>query len=188
MPNPDLHAASRPPAIAHVRALARPKHCLDRARRVMRINTKQRSRVLQPYAEWLLPGLIPRIVTGTVLNRCLGLRCQTNPIVSTAPRQPVNRKSKYGEMKSYIAREKNGLQSSTIKSNGIGCLTAHLAHLRQNTHFLSPHLKSMEFRGGEEDGLAVLPAQAQAYPHGRVLEKHGEQAGRPLLVVRPGKH
>jgi len=37
-------------------------------------------------------------------------------------------------------------------------------------------------QGGEEGGLAILPAQDLACRHGRVLEKHREQAGRPLLV------
>jgi len=41
--------------------------------------------------------------------------------------------------------------------------------------------------GGEANGLEVLSAQVWACPHGRVFGEHGQQAGRPLLVVRPGE-
>jgi len=36
--------------------------------------------------------------------------------------------------------------------------------------------------GGEEDALAVLPAQVGACPHGCVPEEHRQPTGRPLLV------
>jgi len=43
-------------------------------------------------------------------------------------------------------------------------------------------------QGGEADGLQILPAQVWACPNGRVPQEHGQQIGRPLLVVRPGEH
>jgi len=42
-------------------------------------------------------------------------------------------------------------------------------------------------QGGEANGLEFYQLKSGHALHGRVPEEHGQQTGRPLLVVRPGE-